>query len=195
MKKYEGMFIVDTEVASKKWEEVDTLIRNVVKKHEGETLDLAVWEERKLAYPIRKRRKGTYLLGHFQVPPENLNNIRDEFKITETILRQIFVIDDGKRAVLEHDEEDEGNNRKRRPARREEGGAPKDAKPEASTEEAKTEGVAEETKTEVVAEEAKTEGVAEEAKTEVVAEDAKTEVVAEDAPVEKKDGEETPVAE
>lgn len=118
MKKYEGMFIVDTEAASKKWDEVDALIRDVVKKHEGETLDLAVWEERKLAYPIRKRRKGTYILGHFQVPPENLNNIRDEFKITETILRQIFVIDDGKRKFLENDEEEETKGHKGRFAKK-----------------------------------------------------------------------------
>ena len=122
MKKYEGMFIVDTEVASKKWDEVDATIRDVVKKHEGETIDLAMWEERKLAYPIRKRRKGTYVLGHFQVPPENLNNIRDEFKITEMILRQIFVIDDGKRKFLEEDETEDV----RKPYRKTTGSVKKD---------------------------------------------------------------------
>ena len=138
MKKYEGMFIVDTEVASKKWDEVDAVIRDVVKKHEGETIDLAVWEERKLAYPIRKRRKGTYLLGHFQVPPENLNNIRDEFKITEMILRQIFVIDDGKRKFLE---EDEDKTEDRKTSRTKPATAAKYDKDEASTDtdETKTE--------------------------------------------------------
>ena len=128
MKKYEAMFLIDAEVAAKTWDEAKAHILEVVQKHDGEMLDLEPWEERKLAYPIKKRRKGAYVLGHFNIPPEKVNVIRDEFKISETILRHIFVIDAGKRQFLAAEDQEETGGRT---ARRE--------KPKASAEPAAAE--------------------------------------------------------
>ncbi len=127
MKKYEAMFLIDSDVAAKSWDEAKAHILEVVQKHDGEMLDLEPWEERKLAYPIKKRRKGTYILGHFNIPPEKVNVIRDEFKISETILRHIFVTDAGKRQFLAAEDQEDTNGRSTR--RR---------KPQASTEPAAT---------------------------------------------------------
>jgi small subunit ribosomal protein S6 len=107
-KKYEGLFLVDPEVASKKWDELSAHITGTIKKHEGEIIDLNKWQELRLAYEIKKRRKGTYLLGHFMIPPEKVNTIRDEFKISELVLRHLFIVDTGRMQCLPSEEGAEG---------------------------------------------------------------------------------------
>ncbi|MFH1549922.1 MAG: 30S ribosomal protein S6 [Planctomycetota bacterium] len=134
MKKYEGMFLIDSETASKKRDEVIAHIRDTVQKHQGEVLDLDKWEDLKLAYEIKKHRKGAYFLGHFTIPPGEVNNIRDEFLISDMVLRHMFIIDTGRTQFLE-DDSDYGAPK---PARREprtaqaapKETAPKEAAPE-----------------------------------------------------------------
>ena len=103
MKKYEGMFLIDSETASKKQDDVIAHIRDTVQKHQGEVLDLDKWSDQKLAYEIKKNRKGAYFLGHFTIPPGKVNNIRDEFLISDIVLRHMFIVDTGRMQFLEDD--------------------------------------------------------------------------------------------
>ena len=137
MKKYEGMFLIDSETASKKQDDVIAHIRDTVQKHQGEVLDLDKWNDQKLAYEIKKHRKGAYFLGHFTIPPGKVNNIRDEFLISDIVLRHMFIIDTGRMQFLE-DDSDYGASK---PARREHKTA-QAAPGEAAPKEAAPEGIA-----------------------------------------------------
>ena len=172
MKKYEGMFLIDSETALKKQDDVIAHIRDTVQKHQGEVLDLDKWNDQKLAYEIKKHRKGAYFLGHFTIPPGKVNNIRDEFLISDIVLRHMFIIDTGRMQFLEDDSDYNASKPARRGHRTAQAApketapeevAPKEAAPEEMTSEEKSPTTAEDTtpatpeKTEEPAEEEKTE--------------------------------------
>lgn len=100
MKKYEGMFLVDQETANKKWDEVLGHIRSTLEKYKAEILDLDKWNDLKLAYPIKKRRKGTYIVGHFNLNEATLAEIRHDFQLSDFVLRHVIIVDTGKRQSL-----------------------------------------------------------------------------------------------
>ena len=85
----------------------------------------------KLAYPIRKRKRGTYYLVHFEVDGPAIAGVRATANLSETILRVFFTVDtDGEPDfVLTTVPPGEG---RRPPFRRdrERGGRPFDRRPE-----------------------------------------------------------------
>jgi len=100
LKKYEGMFLVDQETANKKWDEIRGHIRGTLEKYKAEIIDLDKWNDLKLAYPIKKRRKGTYIVGHFNLNEATLAEIRHDFQLSELVLRHVITVDTGKKLFL-----------------------------------------------------------------------------------------------
>lgn len=102
MKKYEAMFLVDQETANKKWDEIIGHIRTTLEKYKAEILDLDKWQDLKLAYPIKKRRKGTYIVAHFNLDPLKVAEVRHDFQLSDYVLRSLIISDTGKRqSVIE----------------------------------------------------------------------------------------------
>ena len=99
-KKYEGMFLVDQEVSNKKWDEVIGHIRSHLEKHNAEILDLEKWNDLKLAYPIKKRKKATYILGHFNAEPSSIAPLRHDLQLSELVLRHLITVDTGRMQFL-----------------------------------------------------------------------------------------------
>lgn len=88
---YEGLFILD---ANKFARDRDGLARDVealVEAAEGELLVSRLWEERRLAYPIRGQRKGAYWLMYFRMPTGRVKDLTRACEINDSILRQMFV--------------------------------------------------------------------------------------------------------
>jgi small subunit ribosomal protein S6 len=102
------MFLVDQETANKKWDEIVGHIRGTLEKYKAEILDLEKWNDLKLAYPIKKRRKGTYVLGHFNLDTSVLAEIRHDFQLSELVLRHAIIVDTGKRQFLIEETPPEG---------------------------------------------------------------------------------------
>jgi small subunit ribosomal protein S6 len=100
LKKYEGMFLVDQEVSNKKWDEVIGHVRSHLEKHNAEILDLEKWNDLKLAYPIKKRKKATYILGHFNAEPSSIAPLRHDLQLSELVLRHLITVDTGRMQFL-----------------------------------------------------------------------------------------------
>ncbi|MFH1267742.1 MAG: 30S ribosomal protein S6, partial [Planctomycetota bacterium] len=49
------------------------------------------WEERRLAYSIKGRRKGTYWLTYFRIDGEKLTDLNRQCRLRDNILRVLFV--------------------------------------------------------------------------------------------------------
>ena len=88
---YEGMFLIDANRFARDRDgsvgEVEKLLANAG----AEMLVSRLWEERRLAYPIRGQRKGAYWLTYFKIDRSNLQELTRQCEINETILRQLFV--------------------------------------------------------------------------------------------------------
>jgi small subunit ribosomal protein S6 len=88
---YEGMFILDSNRFGRDHETVSGQIPAMVEKFGGEMLVSRLWEERRLAYPIKGQRKGTYWLTYFRLDSEQLSDLNRQCQITDDILRVLFL--------------------------------------------------------------------------------------------------------
>jgi len=64
---YDGTFILDSNRYGKDPNGVAGQITSMIEEIGGEVLVSRMWEERRLAYPIKNQRKGTYWLTYFKV--------------------------------------------------------------------------------------------------------------------------------
>ncbi len=92
MKDYEVVFIIDpgcddSQVA----QQVDT-VKEIIASGDGKVLDTQMWGRRRLAYEIRKKKEGTYVLIRFKGGPALLAEMARRFKLNEAILRHLTVV-------------------------------------------------------------------------------------------------------
>jgi small subunit ribosomal protein S6 len=101
---YEGMFILDSNRYGRDPESVSGRLSKAIEKAGGQMLVSRLWEERRLAYPIKGHRKGTYWLTYFRLDGKNLAGLERECKLNDTVLRAIFLKVDPRiiDALVEH---------------------------------------------------------------------------------------------
>lgn len=85
-KKYEALFLfgaastVDVDGALKR-------VESIVTSHEGKVILLRKWDERRLAYEIKKQKRGLYILCFFEGPTTAVEKITRDVNLSEDILR------------------------------------------------------------------------------------------------------------
>lgn len=88
---YEGMFILDSNRYARDAGGVANQISALITKCGGEIAVSRLWEERRLAYPIKGQRKGTYWLTYFKLEPNQVAALTRETQLNDNILRCLFV--------------------------------------------------------------------------------------------------------
>lgn len=88
---YEGLILFDSKEASSRWDALKGQALDILKKHGAEVLRERKWSDRRLAYEIRRVRRGTYLLVHFAADPEAIVPMRKDFKLAESVLRELIL--------------------------------------------------------------------------------------------------------
>ncbi len=88
---YEGMFILESNHFGRDPDAVSGQVPAMIEKFGGEMLVSRLWEERRLAFPIKGQRKGTYWLTYFRLDSSRLVDLRRQCQITEDILRVLFL--------------------------------------------------------------------------------------------------------
>jgi small subunit ribosomal protein S6 len=88
---YEGMFLMDNRQANRDWDGSLDAMKAIIAKHGGSIVRCEKWGERKLAYEIKGRRRGTYVLVYFEAEGEAVNGIYHDCELSELILR-VFVL-------------------------------------------------------------------------------------------------------
>ena len=89
MRTYEAMFLLDA--SNTDMEVASVPVRELLDRIGAEVLVLKLWDERRLAYDIKGRRRGTYLLTYFKAEPANVTAIDHEVQIDERILRAMVL--------------------------------------------------------------------------------------------------------
>jgi ribosomal protein S6 len=85
------MFLIDNRQANRDWDgSVDTL-KGILSKHGASILRCEKWGERKLAYEIKGRRRGTFVLTYFEAEGDAVNNIYRDCELSELILRALVL--------------------------------------------------------------------------------------------------------
>lgn len=88
---YEGMFLVDSSQAGADWDGIITAIRTILEKYEAEIDSIRKWDDRKLAYEIKGKNRGTYILTYFRVDGERIQDIERSVQLSEKIMRVLIL--------------------------------------------------------------------------------------------------------
>ncbi|MCK5175732.1 MAG: 30S ribosomal protein S6 [Planctomycetes bacterium] len=88
---YEGMFLVDSGDAASDWDGTIKSIEKVISRAEGEVVSLRKWDERRLAYDVNGKGRGTYILVYFNVDPLRITSIERDVQLSEQITRVLVL--------------------------------------------------------------------------------------------------------
>jgi small subunit ribosomal protein S6 len=88
---YEGLFILDSNKFARDRDSLSREVEGLVEAVDGEILASRLWEERRLAYPIKGQRKGAYWLMYFRMPTLRLKELTRACAINDSILRKLFI--------------------------------------------------------------------------------------------------------
>ena len=91
MSLYEGMFVMDNRQANRDWDGSLEKLKSMITKHGGEIVRCDKWGERKLAYEMDGRRRGTYVLTFFNATGSAVTEIYRECELTELMLRALIL--------------------------------------------------------------------------------------------------------
>ncbi len=88
---YEALFLVDSGLAASQWDEVCDMIKQMIEKLDGQVVTLKKWDERKLAYEIKGKARGTYILVYFNAVPESVAAIERNVTLSEKLIRVLIL--------------------------------------------------------------------------------------------------------
>lgn len=90
MKLYEAMFVMDVQ-ASPDNQAMEAEIARIFGRAEAETLICRRWEDRRLAYEIDARKRGSYWLTYFKCPSDKVVGIERDVQLSEKVLRVLVL--------------------------------------------------------------------------------------------------------
>jgi small subunit ribosomal protein S6 len=83
------MFLLDSAKSAAAWEETVKHVHDILTKHHSEIVASRQWDERRLAYPVRSHKKGTYLLTYFKTDGANIKEIVADCRLSDVIIREL----------------------------------------------------------------------------------------------------------
>ena len=91
MNKYEAMFIFKPDLSEEEKKVLFQQIHDAVVKNKGDVSSASIWtEKRKLYFPLKKYREGSYYLMNFNLDPLAVKLIHQAYKLNENILRVLI---------------------------------------------------------------------------------------------------------
>jgi small subunit ribosomal protein S6 len=88
---YEGMFLLDSTKVAVSWDESVKHVHDILTKHQSEIVASRQWDERRLAYPVKGHKKGTYLLTYFKADGSKVKEIVADCHLSDVILRELIL--------------------------------------------------------------------------------------------------------
>jgi len=90
-KLYEGMFLVDSSQAGTDWDGIIAAIRTILEKAGAEIESIRKWDDRRLAYEIKGKSRGTYILSYFRADGGRIQDIEKSVRLSEKIMRVLIL--------------------------------------------------------------------------------------------------------
>ena len=88
---YEAVYIVDPDLGDERISAITAKYRQIVESGGGAIEKIDVWERRRLAYEIKGRTEGIYVVMQFQAKPPVEAELRRIFQISEDQIRFLMI--------------------------------------------------------------------------------------------------------
>ena len=90
MKLYEAMYLFDN-AAAHEWSAVEAEVNRLCERIGAELVVCVKFDERRLAYEVNKRKRGTFVLTYMNVEPERITDLERDVRLSEAVLRVLVL--------------------------------------------------------------------------------------------------------
>jgi small subunit ribosomal protein S6 len=90
LKLYEAMFVMDVQTAPDNGA-MEGEIKRILGRAEAEIVICRRWEDRRLAYEIDGRKRGSYWLTYFNAPTDKVVGVERDVQLSEKVLRVLVL--------------------------------------------------------------------------------------------------------
>jgi small subunit ribosomal protein S6 len=91
MRKYETFFIIDPDLTEEAYNLAGEKLKGIVNANGGAVITYVPWGKKKLAYPVKKRSQGLYILMEYGGGPELVTELERNMRLDERVLKFITV--------------------------------------------------------------------------------------------------------
>jgi small subunit ribosomal protein S6 len=90
-KLYEAMFLVDSGEAGSDWDGVIAAVKRILERAKVEIVSIRKWDDRRLAYEIKGKARGTYILCYFRADGQKNQDIEKAVQLSEKLVRVLIL--------------------------------------------------------------------------------------------------------
>jgi len=87
MRPYETIFILDPDLEEVQIQSAIEKAKGIITQNKGEILKVEDWGKRKLAYQVKKKAKGHYILIHFTGSPTLVSELERNFRVMDAVIK------------------------------------------------------------------------------------------------------------
>jgi len=91
LKAYEVVVILDPALTEEEVEGQISEINDMILNGNGKVNEIQRWGKKRLAYEVKKRREGYYILFRVTAEPKAISSLERSFKISEKVLKYMAV--------------------------------------------------------------------------------------------------------
>jgi len=85
------MFLVDSALAASDWDGIVSEVKRILDRAGAEIISIRKWDERQLAYAVKGKTRGTYVLSYFRVEGPRVSEIERDIRLSEIIVRSMIL--------------------------------------------------------------------------------------------------------
>jgi small subunit ribosomal protein S6 len=91
MRLYETTFIANQELTKKQIDMLADSLEDILKSHNGKVVRKEYWGVRTFAYPIKKHKRGHYMMFAIEASIEALNELGESLSHLEEVLKYLTI--------------------------------------------------------------------------------------------------------
>jgi len=88
---YETIYIVKPTLSEEEITKISEKIKALIEKDGGEIISTDSFGKKRLAYEVRKEKRGIFLILHFKATPPILKELEQTFRLSETIIKYLTI--------------------------------------------------------------------------------------------------------
>lgn len=88
---YETMVLLDNDVVRQDWKKAKAIVTDTVAKYGGDVDSCRRWDERRLAYPMKRKNRATFYLAYHQMPSDKIQGFLRDLELNERVLRYLML--------------------------------------------------------------------------------------------------------
>jgi small subunit ribosomal protein S6 len=97
MRDYELTLVLDPDLTSENQKKLTEKIKKTIEELKGKVEKFDEWGRKELAYPIKKKKMGFYLLWEIKLPEKAPPELNKKLKLEEEVIRFLLVKKDTKK--------------------------------------------------------------------------------------------------